>query len=242
MQCRWWLTGLLICCMLGGAIPGCNAFQGAATDADEDLFAELDDLGVNSDAPAASAAPLADAGAAGAASATMTPAPPRWRLGDRFPLEKTVFQKVTQVGLGTPSAGSERLQLLLSLTVEEVSSERARFGVRYHRVRLVREMAGETFDYDSGSSTAAPPPAALAYAGMINDGFSFWLTTDGRVGDLVGFSEFLRSPRAGRPPKIVSRSSRNWLSSSRDKAWPASWTTASACCLRKPTAPVPRPG
>lgn len=191
MQCRWWLTGL-ICCMLGGAIPGCNAFQGAATDADEDLFAELDDLGVNGDAPAASAAPLADAGAASAAPATMTPAPPRWRLGDRFPLEKTVFQKVTQVGLGTPSAGSERLQLLLSLTVEEVSSERARFGVRYHRVRLVREMAGETFDYDSGSSTAAPPPAALAYAGMINDGFSFWLTTDGRVGDLVGFSEFLQ--------------------------------------------------
>lgn len=78
------------------------------------------------------------------------------------------------------------------MTVEEATADRARFTVRYHRVRLAREMAGESFDYDSGSSTTAPPPAVLAYAGMINDGFSFWLTADGHVGEAVGFSEFLQ--------------------------------------------------
>lgn len=188
MRSPWWLTGL-ICCVLCGAIPGCDSFQGAAADLDDDLFADLDEPASAGDAPPAASPPPADVGGAPPA---MSPAAPRWRVGDRYPLEKTVFQKVTQVGLGAPSAGSERLQLLLSLTVEEATADKARFAVRYHRIRLVREMAGETFDYDSGSSTTTPPSAVLAYAGMINDGFSFWLAADGRIGDAVGFSEFLQ--------------------------------------------------
>lgn len=174
--------------MLGGALPGCSNFQGGPADTD-DLLSELEDLDAGGNAPSATSAPAANVAAP---PPTNPSAPPRWRIGDRFPLEKTVFQKLTQVGIGAPAAGNERLQLLLSLTVEEATADKARFGVRYHRVRLVRELAGETFDYDSGAAGATPPAAALAYAGMINDGFSFCLMADGRVGEVTGFQEFLQ--------------------------------------------------
>lgn len=95
MRSPWWLTGL-ICCVLGGAIPGCDSFQGAAADLDDDLFADLEEPAPAGDAPPAASTPPSDAGGAAAA---MPPAAPRWRVGDRYPLEKTVFQKVTQVGL-----------------------------------------------------------------------------------------------------------------------------------------------
>lgn len=182
--------------MLLPALPGCGSFEGTAGDSDE-LFADLDEFETGDDAPAA--------GPTEASAPSQTPAEgesaaPRWRVGDRYPLEKTVFQKITQVGVGVPSSGSERLQLQLSLTVEEATQDRARFAVRFHRVRLVREIAGESFDYDSGTGASAAPPAALAYAGMIDDGFSFWLAADGRLGEVVGMTEFLQRC-AGRTPE-----------------------------------------
>src|SRR5581483_3711831 len=57
-------------------------------------------------------------------------------VGQRFPLVKTVEQRLTQALPTGMSVGHSRLDLQLSLVVEEVRSRQHRLGVRYHRVRF----------------------------------------------------------------------------------------------------------
>lgn len=198
MYRRSWLTGMLFCALLA-ALPGCGRTRVDADTDSEDLLAELEGL----DAPAAKNGGDAPPPAAPAALISVP-----WIVGDRYPLEKTVFQKITQ---GGQPAGHERLQVLLSLAVDEVQGNRARFAVRYHKVRLQRDVGGQTCDYDS-SIGGPPPPAALAYAGMLDDGFSFWMEADRRVGEVVGFSEFLqrcvkRTPALQQPQVLTQLAS-----------------------------------
>lgn len=120
-------------------------------------------------------------------------------VGTRFPLVKTIEQRLTQQLSTGPVIGQSKLELQLSLLVEEQQADRRRMGVRYHRVRYWQDLGGEIVSYDSASPPAMTPPAALSYAGLKDNTFSFWLGADNRVQELVGFNEFLRRCVANVP-------------------------------------------
>ena len=113
------------------------------------------------------------------------------KIGDRFPLMKTVVQELQQASVLGPATSQTRLELLLTLTVEEVTEDRKRLGVRYNRVRYSQDVAGEKFDYDSTTARGGVPKAALPYQGLVGNGFSFWVGKDNQIQEPVGFPEFL---------------------------------------------------
>jgi len=118
-------------------------------------------------------------------------------VGARFPLVKTIEQRLTQQLKTGPVVGHSKLELQLSLLVEEQQDARRRIGVRYHRVRYWQDLGGEIVSYDSAAPPVITPPAALSFAGLKDNTFSFWLGPDNRVQELVGFNEFLRRCVAG---------------------------------------------
>jgi hypothetical protein len=113
-------------------------------------------------------------------------------VGQRFPLMKTVEQRLTQVLPSGVTVGHSRLDLQLSLSVEEVRGDRRRLGVRYHRVRYQQDLGGQSVEYNSDMPSLNIPPEAVAYAGLKDNGFSFWIGADNQVLELVGFPDFLR--------------------------------------------------
>jgi hypothetical protein len=77
------------------------------------------------------------------------------------------------------------------ITVEEVRDDAILLGVRYSRVNYAHDVAGQQLSYDSSTHQGAVPWDALPYAGMINNGFSFWLGRDNSIREMVGYKEFL---------------------------------------------------
>lgn len=122
-------------------------------------------------------------------------------VGSRFPLIKTIDQRLTQQLESGPVVGHTHLELRMSLLVEEQNGAARRLGVRYHRVQYSQDLGGVTVQYDSDAQTTVIPPQALAYSGLKNNSFSFWLKPDNRVGELIGFEEFLRRCVAHVPPE-----------------------------------------
>jgi len=60
-------------------------------------------------------------------------------------------------------------------------------------VRYEHSVKGVQQSFDSSVSDARTVPAELAlYAGLVNNGFSFWLGRDNTVGELVGYNAFLQ--------------------------------------------------
>ena len=112
-------------------------------------------------------------------------------VGDRFPLLKTVEQTLTQQTPTGPTLSRSTLELLLAIEVEEIRDGNTRLGVQYHRVRYEQDIAGERFEYDSDAPPHALPAELQVYAGLIDNGFSFWIRPDNQIIELVGFNEFL---------------------------------------------------
>jgi hypothetical protein len=115
----------------------------------------------------------------------------RLQKGDRFPLVKTVHQTLIQRSEQAPALAETRLELTLVITVEEVRDDAILLGVRYSRVNYAHDVAGQQLSYDSSTHAGAIPWDALPYAGMINNGFSFWLGRDNSIREMVGYKEFL---------------------------------------------------
>ena len=115
----------------------------------------------------------------------------RLQKGDRFPLVKTVHQTLNQRSELAPALAETRLELTLVITVEEVRDDAILLGVRYSRVNYAHDVAGQQLSYDSSTHEGAVPWDALPYAGMINNGFSFWLGRDNSIREMVGYKEFL---------------------------------------------------
>ncbi|RLS68027.1 MAG: hypothetical protein DWI00_18020 [Planctomycetota bacterium] len=115
----------------------------------------------------------------------------RLQKGDRFPLVKTVHQTLNQRSEQAPALAETRLELTLVITVEEVRDDAILLGVRYSRVNYAHDVAGQQLAYDSSTHAGAVPWDAVPYAGMINNGFSFWLGRDNSIREMVGYKEFL---------------------------------------------------
>ncbi|MGH7127840.1 MAG: DUF6263 family protein [Planctomycetaceae bacterium] len=114
------------------------------------------------------------------------------KVGDRFPLLKTVEQTLSQSSHEGLTKSGSRVELLLEIQVDEVHADgRKLLSVRYHRVRYSQDVAGRKVDYRSDDPAQAVPAEALPYHGLIGNGFSFWVGADNQVIEPVGFDEFL---------------------------------------------------
>jgi hypothetical protein len=193
MGCRWlWTAGLLgLACL---AVTGCDKLpfgQTAATDFED----EFDEFGDIDEAPASQSRGGSPGRGAASPDLTATTANDlslKLDVGQRFPLTKSVEQRLTQQLPTGPVVAHTRLELTMSLMVEEQRGPSRRLGVRYHRVRYQQDLGGERVEFDSAQPIAAVPSVAAAYAGLKDNGFSFWLGPDNRVGELIGFPEFLQ--------------------------------------------------
>lgn len=181
------------------SLPGCSYFQ-AESEADDDEFADFD---ADEKSDSEEDKELADAAKAAEGELAL-----KLKVGDRFPLKKRIRQILTQTETQSPSGrvngeatltNVSDLEMLLSLEVEEIRDGNKRLGVRYHRVRYGHNIAGRRVEFSSEQPGPAPTEA-LAYAGLKDNGFSFWIGPDNRVVELVGFSEFLQRCLQNVPP------------------------------------------
>ncbi|MEY3176781.1 MAG: hypothetical protein RLZZ436_4695 [Planctomycetota bacterium] len=113
------------------------------------------------------------------------------RAGDRYPLIKTVEQTLVQRSDTHPAMARTRLELNLAITVHEVRSDAVLLGVQYSRVVYEHDLAGRRLKFDSANHEGAIPWDAVPYAGMVNNGFAFWIGRDNQIRGLVGYQEFL---------------------------------------------------
>jgi len=121
------------------------------------------------------------------------------KLGDRFPLVKTVEQTLIQRSDVVPAMARTKLELTLIITVEEVRRDALRLGVRYSRVAYQHDVNGQQLSYDSASHRGAVPWDVIPYAGMVENGFSFWLGRNNSIRELVGYKDFLERCVANVP-------------------------------------------
>ena len=194
-----WLTGFS--CMLAG----CGTTEVPISDGDEDLLAALLEPESDSSPEHAESASdsesstkiaresnqAADRASQVSAKARGERLELRLQKGDRFPLMKTVEQTLEQRSEIAPAVARTRLELMLAITVEEVKSDAVLLGVTYSRVAYEHDVNGQRLSYDSGSHQGAVPWDAIPYAGMISNGFSFWLGRDNSIRELVGYQDFL---------------------------------------------------
>lgn len=209
------LTGLTL-----SAAIGCGNSESGSTDSDDfvsDMLGPEDDSPTPSDSEDAFAAdtesPASDDQIVRTVSKTSQPdqskskrpGPVGEKLelhlqqGDRFPLVKTVEQTLIQKSEISPAMARTKLELTMIITVEEVRAEAILLGVRYNRVSYHHDINGQLLSYDSASHQGEIPWDAIPYAGMVNNGFSFWLGRNNSIRELVGYREFLERCVANVP-------------------------------------------
>jgi Family of unknown function (DUF6263) len=164
------------------ALPGCGYFQSKEADLDDE-FGEVGEDGKKS---------KDDDVLAGLTEDPEGELGLKVKQGDRFPLIKRIEQRLTQASGEGMLVNRSVTELLLSLVVEEIKDGNKRFGVRYHRVRYGHNIAGRKVEYNSDSSDQMVPPEVMAYAGLKDNGFSFWIGPNNRVIEVEGFNEFLQ--------------------------------------------------
>ena len=126
----------------------------------------------------------------------------RLKVGDRFPLMKTVEQRLRQRSPngGSPTESTSTLTMTLAITVENIDQGVKTLGVRYQRVRYDHDIAGEKVSYDSALFPKTVPDAAQVYHGLLDNGFSFELGADNRIVKVHDFDAFLKRCVRHAPP------------------------------------------
>ncbi len=112
--------------------------------------------------------------------------------GDRFPLIKTVEQTLVQKSQQFPATAETSLKLFMDISVDQVRTDAVLLSVVYKRVQYAHDLNGQQFHFDTDTNTAALPDDLVPYSGMINNGFSFWIGTDNKVREVVGYQNFLQ--------------------------------------------------
>lgn len=170
------------------SLPGCSYFQSAESEEDGE-FADFD----RDEKSDSAEEDLARDPKSGELELKLN-------VGDRFPLQKRIDQRLTQ---GTSSTGMlvnrSLVEMMLSLVVDEIQDGRKKLSVRYHRIQYSHDIAGRKVEYNSEDGKPVPTEA-LAYAGLKDNGFSFWIGPDNRVIELLGFQEFLQRCVQNVPP------------------------------------------
>ena len=122
------------------------------------------------------------------------------KVGERFGLRKAVDTTLQQSSPdGTAQVVIARIEMLLGLTVEDVSERGTKLAVRYERMKFNQGSEGQRIDYDSTRPPEASqiPAIVRPYHNMVRDGFSFWIGKENQINEVVGFKEFLERCMAG---------------------------------------------
>jgi hypothetical protein len=127
------------------------------------------------------------------------------KVGDRFPLLKTVTQTLQQPSPNGWVTSRSTLEMLMSVTIEEIHqpdrqhaeldprSGQKRLQVNFLRLHYLQELPGQArVEYDSIAPVYPVPQAALGYHGLKDNGFGFWLGPDNQIVELVAFDQFLK--------------------------------------------------
>lgn len=111
------------------------------------------------------------------------------QIGERFPLKKTVIQRLIQGGTMSESV----LDMWMSITVKEIRSDRIDLGVRYLDVAYRHNIAGKIVVYDSRARQDSIPDEARLYEGLVGNGFDFSLNKTNEIVAVEGFDAFLHN-------------------------------------------------
>lgn len=115
------------------------------------------------------------------------------KVGDRFPFLKTMEHQLTQIDEGVTQVSSSRTEIHFSLVVEIVATDgRKRLLVEFQNVQHEQSLLNQRITYSSDKPNVPVPTAALLYAGLVNNGFSFWIGSDNQVLEIVDYPDFLR--------------------------------------------------
>lgn len=172
---------------------GCSYFQSTVADDDADL--EMDNLeqvkSEDTEHPVVPRDPVVQEGELEL----------KLKVGDRFPLKKLVERRMTQTDSTGQHVNLSRTEMMLSLNVEEIQSDgRKLMSVHYHRVKYDQEIRGKHVGYTSDNPGEPVPVEALLYAGLADNGFSFWIGPNNKVIEIVGFNDFLKRCLKKVPP------------------------------------------
>ncbi|MDA1164049.1 MAG: DUF6263 family protein [Planctomycetota bacterium] len=122
------------------------------------------------------------------------------KVGDRFPLLKTIEQTLVQQSSAGPVTSRSNLTLMFAITVDEEDAGRRKLGVRYQRVKYSHEILGERLEYDSQTQPERVPDSLQVYNGLAGNSFSFWIGADNRIIEVIEFEEFLKRCVRHAPP------------------------------------------
>ncbi|MCA9051781.1 MAG: hypothetical protein KDA89_23750 [Planctomycetaceae bacterium] len=175
--------------MFGGLLAGCGQ-GGSADSADasaddvlmDELFREAEQNGQSADKTGA--VPVAK-------SAPGQRLELRLQSGDRFPLVKTIQQSLVQKPEQFAAAAQTMLELHMVILVEDTRPDAILMNVTYKRVVYEHDVNGHRMEFDSDQHQNAVPEEILPYAGMVNNGFSFWLGRDNTIREVVDYPQFL---------------------------------------------------
>lgn len=114
------------------------------------------------------------------------------QTGDRFPLVKTIRQQLVQTSAAFPANAESQLQMHMVIQVEDANPQAILLNVQYTRITYSHLVNGQSVTFDSDTQSDAVPAAVVPYAGMVNNGFAFWLGRDNRIQRTVGYQDFLQ--------------------------------------------------
>lgn len=196
LKLRWTLLIVLFCTFSGG----CSYFQEAASDDEIDLT-ELDDGEKEETSEGTDEAEPQDFRQFARSQELAKSQEPtrdsvadvKLKVGDRFPFQKTVEHRLTQVDREGTHISTSRADILLTLTVDGISPDgRKLLTVDFQRVQYSQDILGNKVTYSSDEPTDAVPQEALLYSGLAGNGFTFTLGPDNRPMDVSGYTDFLR--------------------------------------------------
>jgi hypothetical protein len=193
----------LLACSLG--LSGCgqdslDGLFGGGNEAPEvPVAAESDDPFLNGTSgqikpPGTAAMPGANEVAEGDLSFSL-------KVGDRFPLLKTIEQTLVQQSSVGPVTSRSNLTLMFAITVDEEDTGRRKLGVRYQRVKYTQEILGEVTEYDSQTNPEYVPDSFQIYHGLAGNSFNFWIGADNRIIEVIEFDQFLKRCVRHAPPR-----------------------------------------
>jgi hypothetical protein len=184
----WRLVPVCLVCL-----SGCGWFGSQSENGAEEEFADTTD-----DTSTAGAAAIQPAVADAKSGREL-------KVGDRFPLLKTVSHTLQQASPNGWVTSRSTLEMLMSVTIEEIRqpdrkhpeldprSGQKRLQVNYLRLHYLQELPGQPHvEYDSMAPVFPIPQAALGYHGLKDNGFGFWLGPDNQIVELVAFDQFLK--------------------------------------------------
>ena len=113
-------------------------------------------------------------------------------VGSTFQLLKTVNQTLVQKATNPPATASTQLRTWMTIRVDDVAAGNTLLSLRFDRVAYDQNVNGQQLSYDSEVASASVPLHLQAYASLVNNGFQFNVTDGRRVGQVLGYAEFLQ--------------------------------------------------